>query len=487
LPGLSCIQSGYPRGRIRVWDTQLGICEPVADVKIRSKNWFKIRNTRTDAQGMFLINTQYANRVKINVIFRNDEVSVRPLRNKLGLNLSLFPINFTIGVYTNMCDANKVDKVFDRGSNRESKNFEAWLACNAVNSRHAQIIFAQQDGILPLKDFRLNVYLSKHGVELFKGPKAELVMANYLFRNRGEVDWIIESAKLVKYVAKQNYVQAGILIITNVLQTQRADIIYNYNAISTTNNGFNSFSSNNVNQQFYAVYTKAGMLKATTNDQDNRWKAYFKRKAKMFDIFSGVGGVGLEMSLNQLLGEAPTPPTLVDFATSIVSVLQFIQLNIAAIERDYIDIVDGFGEYYGHLMCDLYKQYGALSSPIFNNKYELITSTTISSHARVLEDWQPNVDVDLQRQERFGLFMDLHDNTPLENVIPFGFPSLERDDLINNVSRPVMFRAITGWGTSGSVTWTSPQTWAHFNDNVKASYPAQLANLTDLNTAYLLP
>lgn len=56
LPGLSCQQGGYPRGRIRVKDTQLGICEPVADVQIRSKNWFRIKSTRTNALGEFFIN-----------------------------------------------------------------------------------------------------------------------------------------------------------------------------------------------------------------------------------------------------------------------------------------------------------------------------------------------------------------------------------------------------------------------------------------------
>jgi hypothetical protein len=491
LTALTATNPGHPGGRIRVLDTQLGICEPVSDVKIRTKNWFKIRNTRTHTDGTFLVGTQYKNRVKINVIFRNDEVSVRPLRNKVGIRLSLFPITYTVGVYTSWHTMNTVDKVFERPNNRLSKGFEAWLACNAINSRKEQIAFAESpaEGLKAMKDFRLNVYLSKHGVELYKGPDAELILANYLIRTRGPVDWIIEAAKLVKYIAKQNWVQAGFQIVTNVLQTQRPDVIYNYNTVINTENGYNNLSSNNVNQAFYAVYTKAGMLKATNNSMESRWKAYFKRKAKIFDIFSGALGVGLDAELIKILKDKPTIWGIDNFATSVATIIQATQLQIAAIDQDFIDIVEGFGEYYGHIMCDAYKQYGTLSSPVFNNKFELISPSSISSHARVLEDWQPNVGVDLQRQERFGLFNDLHDNNsnPVEIIRPFNQPLFDRQDLVNGVTRSAMFNAITGQAVAGSLVWSAPQTWLQYRDNINSLYSGQLPQLSNLYTAYLFP
>jgi hypothetical protein len=47
-----------------------------------------------------------------------------------------------------------------------------------------------------------------------------------------------------------------------------------------------------------------------------------------------------------------------------------------------------------------------------------------------------------------------------------------------------MFYAITGSG--GNLVWYSPETFRHFNENVKAQYPGQLSQLNNLFIAYLI-
>ncbi len=84
LPALNCVNEGYPRGGIRVWDTQFGTCQPVADVRVRSKRWFKVDRDQTDANGNFVLNKKYNRNAKIEVIFRNQELSLKPLRHELG-------------------------------------------------------------------------------------------------------------------------------------------------------------------------------------------------------------------------------------------------------------------------------------------------------------------------------------------------------------------------------------------------------------------
>ena len=72
----------------------------------------------------------------------------------------------------------------------------------------------------------------------------------------------------------------------------------------------------------------------------------------------------------------------------------------------------------------------------------------------------------------------------MDLVTPFDFDLRWRNDLAQSVSTKAMFYAITGSG--GSLQWYSPETWQHFNDNVKAQYPAQLGALGNLFVSYLI-
>jgi hypothetical protein len=495
LPALGCINPGFPRGRVRVRDTQLGICEPLVDVKIRAKNWFRIKNTRTDAQGMFAINHAYKRRVKINLIFRNDELSVRPLRNKVGIRLSLFPITHRLGVYRDACEMNKVEKIFERNIDRESKAFEAWMAANAINSRREQRIFAESpaEGIKAMKDFRLNLYLVKHGLEYFSGPQAELLMQNYLWRNRQALDWIIEASKLAMYYAANDVVGATVTLINNVLGTQRADIMYSYNTHpDDRSRSLENLSSNEVKQKFYDVFTQAGILKATDNNV--KWKNYFKLQSKFIDAGAGFLGTTLK-ELNKKLkitkidlpGAPPTSPVsgYASVASMATTLLQHTVYALNAPDREYFEMVNGFGEFYGHRMCHI--RYGSLSDPLYDQKRQIIVSAGVaSSHLRYLENWQPNVEVDINKNLRIGLFHDCID-LEVDRIRPEQLAQRERDDLVSNISMKQMFYSFTGSGSSGGLLqWGSPQEWIHFADNTAAQAASQSASLNNLFIAYLI-
>lgn len=491
LPALSCIQAGYPRGRIRVLDTQLGICEPVADVKIRTKNWFKIRNTRTDVTGNFTINKRYANRVKINVIFRNDEVSVRPLRNKVGIRLSLFPITYTLGVFTTGCSMNTVDKVFERTNDRLNKGFEAWLACNAINSRKEQIAFAENpaEDIKAFKGYRLNLYLQKYGAEYSEGPTADALLQNYLFRTRGVGDWIIEVAKLALYYFSKDIVGVVVTLLNNVLGSQKPDIIYSYNTHpDDPSRALENLSSNEVKQEFYEVYTKVGLLKATTNDV--KWKNYYKIENKIVDIEIGAVGLSFKQLAKALKIKLPSiqipSGTAIDpwgsFASAMISYTQLAYYAIGAPNPEYYQMVKGFSTFYGHRMCDI--RYGILADPIYDQKRLLVQSSGgISSHQRLLENWRPNVEVDFEKNNRPGIFHDLID-TNQDVIQPENLFNLNRTDLVSGHSIKSMFNSIIGQG--GALTWNSPERWAHFADNTKSQYPGQILQLNNIFIAYLI-
>jgi hypothetical protein len=495
LPGLACMEPGKPSGRVRVRDTQLGICEPVADVKIRTKNWFKIRNTRTNALGEFYVAQSYSNRVKVNLIFRNDEVSVRPLRNKVGIRLSLFPITYTLGVFTTGCGMNTVEKVFERPNNRLSKGFEAWLACNAINSRKEQINFSESpaEGLKAMKDFRLNVYLQKYGAEYFSGPQAELLMQNYIWRKREGLDWLLEAGKLALYYFSNDVVGFAVTLIGNVLGSQKPDIMYSYNTHPDNPSlALQNLSSNEVKQKFYDVYTQAGILKATNNNV--KWKNYYKQQSKMIDAGAGALGATIKNLFKEWLKKnfdlplafsfepGSATPNLISVGSITATLIQQIIAVINAPDRQYFEQVNGFSDYYGHRMCAL--RYGTLSDPIYDQKRQLIFSAGgLSSHEIYLETWRPNVPVDFKQLERVGLYHDLLDNNE-DEVRPVDFLSRYRFDQVSSVTVKAQFYSITGSG--GNLQWYSPETYLNFADNLKSQFPLQLTNLNNLFIAYLI-
>jgi len=75
-------------------------------------------------------------------------------------------------------------------------------------------------------------------------------------------------------------------------------------------------------------------------------------------------------------------------------------------------------------------------------------------------------------------------DTNVDQVRPFDFLTRNRDDVVSSVSTKAMFYAITGSG--GNLVWYSPETFRHFNENVKAQYPGQLSQLNNLFIAYLI-
>jgi len=75
-------------------------------------------------------------------------------------------------------------------------------------------------------------------------------------------------------------------------------------------------------------------------------------------------------------------------------------------------------------------------------------------------------------------------DTNVDQVRPFDFLTRNRDDVVSSVSTKAMFYAITGSG--GNLVWYSPETFHHFNENVKAQYPGQLGALGNLFVSYLI-
>lgn len=515
LPGLSCIEPGKPRGRIRVWDTQLKQCVPVEDVQVRSKRWFKIRNTQTNSQGEFNITTRYNNNTRIRIIFRNGEVSVKPLSNRIGIRLSLFPVRARLGTYSG-CTLNTIDHVLYRtdggvaseplfgtanGKNRFTNTFMTWLAATAINSRKHQIAQGNIDNVKPLLGrasggHRFQLYLATGGTPSARGAYLETPMLAYI--NKG-FTWsdVYDIGKLVLYAAKA-YASANTVdvvstavytstavqsLLTLVFQGSIPDAIYYYNTPNL------NLSSSEVSQKFYEAFTIAGLLKERANKTD--WKAYLKKNGK---IISGIlaGYSWHKTAKNYLPIElnfvepgyfndewfSDLGMTLASIGSASLSLYQSISTLLDASDKELFDMYNGYSEAYAHFLTD--RKYGVLSDDVLDQNFNEIKSTTVvSSNLIYIETWRSDVVADkMSTIPMSGLFYDLYDPQN-DNINP---PSTKLET-VQNISWENISKA--GLGKSGFIS--SPDEFWEWRTNLTQTNASQSIQINDVFNWYLFP
>jgi hypothetical protein len=515
MPGLNCMEPGKPSGRIRVRDTQLNQCIPVHDVQVRAKRWFKIKNTHTDIQGMFYISTSYNNNAKIQIIFRNGEISVKPLRNKVGIRLSLFPAKARIGTFSG-CQLNTVDHIFYRtsggsasepsfgtgnGRNRFTRTFLHWLAANAINSRKYQIAQGNNDNVKPLPGrasggHRFQLYLATGGTPSARGAYLETPMLAYI--NKG-FTWndVYDIGKVVLYAAKAYasaqtgnvfattaYTSTAVQsLLTLVFQGSLPDAIYYYNTPNL------NLSSSEVSQKFYEAFTIAGLLKERANKTD--WKAYLKKNSKMLSgILAGYSWYVtakkyLPIELNFIQAGyfndewfANLGMTLASIGSASLSLYQSVSTLLDASDKELFDMYNGYSEAYAHFLTN--RRYGVLSDDILDQNFNEIKSTaSISSNIIYIETWKSSGVADkMSTIPMSGIFYDLWDQQN-DNINP---PS-NKLETVQNISWENIAKA--GLGKSGFIP--SPDEFWEWRTNLTQTNASQSTQINNLFNWYLLP
>ena len=297
-------------------------------------------------------------------------------------------------------------------------------------------------------------------------------------------DWIFEAAKFAVYAAAQDWVSASAQFIENVLSTQKPDIVFFYKTLD------DNLSSNEINQQFYAAFAKCGTFKAVNENPQSsingKWKYYFKVKDKMLDFAVGVNGAALKSALKDLgmlkflysnntwliNGTNISYASVINLSLTVVAGLYY---HLTQPERDFYDMVEGFGEYYGHYLAD--RKYGTQADAILDQQRKSVFSGTSSSHKIYLETWNPNEQMDDKKDTRVGLFNDLEDPLlPLEII-----PLTQITDQVSVIKASFSQKGIAGYAPS---VFQSPERWYMLQANVDAAVPGQTSQLNQLFQAY---
>lgn len=74
-------QAVNPYGYVKVWDNTTNVFVPVKNVTVKTRRWFKLDDTLTDANGYFAINKSYNQKANVVLKFKNGFASVRGISN----------------------------------------------------------------------------------------------------------------------------------------------------------------------------------------------------------------------------------------------------------------------------------------------------------------------------------------------------------------------------------------------------------------------
>lgn len=487
-PGFVTPPQNRPSGHINLFDTQLGNV-PLHNVRVIAKRGFIRTMGYTNVSGHFITARAVTGSSKLILRYRNADVSVRPLRTRQRLRLSLLVVRQVMGRYN--LPLNNIQFTVTRNNNRTSKSFENWLAAHAIYSYNYFAQQAQLDGMKRMTGHRLCIYLQKHSDEDNRGPEADLTLQNYIFKNRGVGEWILESRKLILYLLDKNYPSAVLLILENSISSQKPDIILKYNTM------FENLSSNEISKEFVAAFALCGQFKSISDNHLNplnlRWKSYFKIKDKWLDIEVGVAGAIIKQKFLDFKLLKKNPEFNINLTNSkpfkirgnqvgISTVFSMVS-SVKAIARhqllrphfEFYDMVNGIAQFYGHFL--MARRYGHLADAILGQKRQSINSFGFtSSHEIYLENWDPGVEIDLNLEQRVGLFYDLYDNSSSEIV-----PGSLIDDNVAGVLPREMQKGISGYPPRA---FSAPFLWLHLRNNIKLRYPLIDMNINSLFEAY---
>jgi hypothetical protein len=499
---LSCTDNRRPRGRIRYWDTQLGgtgSCVPLPTVKVIGKNWFKgvarANHMYTNASGEFVHNLTFK-RVKVNVHFRNAGISIRPLRIAKWLRLSIFTLKSRLGNFRN-CDMNTIDQVYMRPANKKSRGMEYWTASHVLHGFAEYKAQSDADQMKTFGGWRMKYYIQRDDIARTRGAASQLYLKSYFHNQQGPVDITISVVKIAGYTAKAiagdvlSAIPASMELLRQVLGSQQPDIVLQYNSYpGDAENSLENMSSSELYKEIYSSYVRVSLMIYSKSESV---KAYFKRGDKY--IQSAISAVGTIVGILdagslykyiQKFEEAFTsnPFYLTTVATQAAGVYTWITTLQAGLNNgaeEFFEVANGFGEYYGHKLCD--RKYGLFADAFFNEKRQLVSSGSgSSSHYKYLEDWDPDVPVDETKMYRIGFFNDLDDN--LEDIVEnLSNISLNRTDFVSGIKPKDIFKCII------DDEGISPHaiSWAQFKLNLTTKFPAQANQINQLCIPYRIP
>lgn len=146
----------HPEGDIKVVNTQLGTTG-VWNVKVKSRRWFNIDHTFTNANGHFRISNGYRGNVQINLEFQSSHAAIRGIR---GIRIWQIAdaVDVEVGQFNNSA-MESISFTFQNNSTVTSEAKRRWMAATTCNALEEYRLFAAANGVLTPHNY-LNIWLT---------------------------------------------------------------------------------------------------------------------------------------------------------------------------------------------------------------------------------------------------------------------------------------------------------------------------------------
>ena len=136
----------YPSGQILVHDNSVNQNVPVVGTFVKSRRFFKLAHTYTNASGNFQINKGYRNKAQIIVKFKNDWAKIRGVNGGLKIWQWTHPVKVKLGLYEKSA-MQSISKTFQYTSNADTRQAIQFTAAHVINTLHNINQYAAINGL----------------------------------------------------------------------------------------------------------------------------------------------------------------------------------------------------------------------------------------------------------------------------------------------------------------------------------------------------
>ncbi|MBL7873883.1 MAG: hypothetical protein JNM78_19875 [Cyclobacteriaceae bacterium] len=162
-------QSVNPYGYVRVTDNSTGNnLVPVKNVTVKTRRWFKLATTQTDASGYFYINKAYRQKANIVIKFRNDDITIRGISGALKFWEYAQALEKEAGLFS-QAGLQGVNINLTYNSNADTYGALQWAAAHCINTLYEAKQYVWSNGIVGSYPY-MNVWISSAVTQAASAP-----------------------------------------------------------------------------------------------------------------------------------------------------------------------------------------------------------------------------------------------------------------------------------------------------------------------------
>lgn len=199
-----------PAGLVTVLDNSTGIGIPLRGITVKTRRWFNLVNTTTDANGRFYVNRSYRKKATVLVKLKNGAAKVRDINGALKVWQYIFPMKKNIGLYSSS-DMENILYTFAYSTNPKDYNTMCWVGATAMNAVWDMYQYCQADGI-PVPPANLNVWVSSAITQNASTPMLRYI-ANTSTVSKG-IDFMLAASGFPQVAGIKRVIQGALPDIT---------------------------------------------------------------------------------------------------------------------------------------------------------------------------------------------------------------------------------------------------------------------------------